>query len=382
MTNSGDALRDRAAQLLRIKFQDVEVEKQLEATTADVLFVDDTNPIFCRTIAIEAKDWKAKLTSEDIAKIYNLYAPSLTARTIDFLWIIGQHPLSGSPRQSLDRLDAVRYSTFDQFRASLMNFSELLENNVLLFEHTDAAKYFVHTRVRHSGEQLFDYVVKWVASMQSGLMVYGGYGLGKTTFSMHLASALSEKYKAGDFNRIPIRIALGGLYSKQDLVALICSALSGGESGVAVKDFSYGLFLEMNKQGQYLLILDGFDEMRHAMDLDDFVYTFEQMKPLFAGNAKVIILGRPDSFLTSQEEDQVLSSLFDSGGARGTHLSKAEVAFFSKPEIEGYLDHFLASRGKPLTDKQQQNFTSLMERLQIPRIICCLGQFSLIYKDN
>jgi hypothetical protein len=83
MTNSGDALRDRVAQLLRIKFQDVEVEKRLEATTADVLFVDDTNPIFCRTIAIEAKDWKAKLTSEDIAKIYNLYAPSLTARTID-----------------------------------------------------------------------------------------------------------------------------------------------------------------------------------------------------------------------------------------------------------------------------------------------------------
>jgi hypothetical protein len=101
MLKSGDALRDRIAQLLGIKFQNVLVEKRLETTTADVFFIDDTNPIFPRSIAIEAKDWKSKLSSEDIATIYNLYAPSLTNRTIDYLWIIGKQPLSGSPRDSL-----------------------------------------------------------------------------------------------------------------------------------------------------------------------------------------------------------------------------------------------------------------------------------------
>jgi RecB family endonuclease NucS len=90
VSGSGDQLRDRIAQLLGMKFQNVEIEKRLETTTADVLYVDDTNPIFPRTIAIEAKNWKAKLTSEDIAAIYRLYAPSLVARSIDYLWIIGQ----------------------------------------------------------------------------------------------------------------------------------------------------------------------------------------------------------------------------------------------------------------------------------------------------
>jgi hypothetical protein len=151
MTNPGERLRNQVAELLRMKFQNVEVEKRLETTTADVFIVDDTNPIFGRTIAIEAKDWKARLTSEDIAKIYNLYAPSLAARSIDYLWIIGQQPLSGSPRQSLDKLDAVRYSSFDEFRASLMNFTGLLNSNVLLFQHNDASKNFVHTRVRNLG---------------------------------------------------------------------------------------------------------------------------------------------------------------------------------------------------------------------------------------
>jgi hypothetical protein len=308
---AGEQLRDEIAQLLRIKYQNVTVEKRLKTTTADVFFVDDTNAIFPRAIAIEAKDWKHRLTSQDIATIYNLYAPSLLSREIGYLWIIGRYSLSSSPRHSIEQLANVRYSTFYEFRSSLMNFGALSTNNIVLFNHHEAYEYFVPTRVKNQDRTLYDFVEGWLRSSETGLLVYGGYGLGKTTFSLYLASTLSDKYNKGQFDRIPIRIALGGMYSKQDLPALICSSLSGGEAGTCVKDFSYGLFLEMNRQGQYLLVFDGFDEMRHAMDIDDFVYTFEQMKPLFCEKAKVILLGRPDSFLSNQEEHEVLSALID-----------------------------------------------------------------------
>lgn len=384
MPKAGDSLRDNIAQLLRIKFQDVVVEKRIDTTTADVFFVDDTNPIFPRSIAIEAKDWKANLSSEDIAKIYNLYAPSLNTRKIDFLWMIGRRPLAGSPRESVSRLPNVRYSTFDEFRSSLMNFTGLLHNNAVLFDHDEASKYFVDTRLRNSEQSLYDYVGVWLRSEHPGLIIYGGYGLGKTTFSLYLASQLSRKYLSGEFDRIPIRIALGGMYSKQDLIALICSALSGGEGGVAVKDFSYGLFLEMNRQGQYVLILDGFDEMRHAMDIDDFIYTFEQMRPLFSGRAKVIILGRPDSFLSIQEEDEVLSSLFDGAISQNNRLEKAEVAFFTKKEVVGYLDNFLNSRNEKLSGEQQKNYDTLLRQLpeSEDNIIVAAGAAQNVHEDN
>lgn len=360
---AGESLRDSVATLLKMKFQNVAIEKRLTSTTADVFYVDDTNALFPRSIAIEAKDWTSRLQSENLATIYNLYAPSLASREIDHLWIIGRHPLSSSPRLSLERMSNVIYSTFEEFRASLMNFSALLNNNVLLFEHEDASSNFIETRVRHKDTPLSQHVTDWLASGYTGLMVYGGYGLGKTTFSYHLASVLSKKFLLGEFDRIPIRIALGGMYSKQDIVALICSALSGGESGVTVKDFSFGLFLEMNHQGQYLLILDGFDEMRHAMDLEDFVYTFEQMKPLFAGKAKIIILGRPDSFLSNQEENAVLSALFDGGSEKEKRLDSVEVAFFSKAEILGYLENFFIRKEQALTSEQEKNYQLLMSRL-------------------
>jgi hypothetical protein len=362
-TLPGEQLRDSIAQLLRMKYQIVVVEKRLQTTTADVFFVDDTNILFQRTIAIEAKDWKDRLSSQDIATIYNLYAPSLQSREIDFLWIIGRHPLSSSPKLSVDKLSNVRFSTFSEFQSSLMNFHGLLRNNILLFEHDDASSYFVETRVRNSDQTLLQYVDNWLLSDQPGLIVYGGYGLGKTTFSLYLASLLSKKYLARDFDRIPIRISLGGMYSKQDLTALICSALSGGDSGVSVKDFSYGLFLEMNRNGQYILILDGFDEMRHAMDLDDFIFTFEEMKPLFSGLAKVVILGRPDSFLTTQEENQVLSALVDEDIERGKKLQNVEVAFFTKSEILKYLDNYMKKRTDKLSVAQMINYQRLINQL-------------------
>ncbi|MDF0520645.1 hypothetical protein P0R31_25705 [Bradyrhizobium yuanmingense] len=359
----GDELRDNIAVLLRMKYSQVETEKRLASTTADVWFVDDTNEIFPRKIAIEAKDWGQRLTSENLASIFNLYNPSISNREIDHLWIIGRLPLSGSPKLSLDRMPNVRYSTFEEFRASLMNFSGFLNHNIFMFEHHDAYKNFVDARIRNSGTSLLNTVLDWLETDRTGLVVYGGYGLGKTTFSLFLASLLSKKRLAGEFDRIPIRIALGGLYSKQDVVALICSALSGGESGTAVKDFTYGLFLEMNRQGQYLLILDGFDEMRHAMDLDDFVYTFEQMKPLFSGNAKVIILGRPDSFLSTQEEVAVLSALFDEASETARKLDTVEVSFFSKDEVKRYLDNYIANRAEPLSEEQRNRYEALINQL-------------------
>ena len=208
---SGEQLRDSIARLLRMKYQTVEVEKRLVTTTADVLFSDDTNPIFPRKIAIESKEWSRRLSSKDIASIYNLYAPSLINGEIDYLWIIGQHPLSGSPKQSLGALKHARYSTFEEFRSSLMNFAGMMSNNILLFEHDESFTNFVDARVRNSDQTLVNYVSDWLRSDRTGLIIYGGYGLGKTTFSLYLSHSLSKKHIANEFGRIPIRIALGGL---------------------------------------------------------------------------------------------------------------------------------------------------------------------------
>jgi hypothetical protein len=235
----------------------------------------------------------------------------------------------------------------------------MLNNNILLFEHDESSQYFVQTRVKNSDVTLFDRVMELLTSDSTGMMIYGGYGLGKTTFSLYLASVLAKKYLDGEFERIPIRIALGGMYSKQDLIS---SAFEWRRRRCCCEGFFIWIFLEMNLQDQYLLILDGFDEMRHAMELDDFVYTFEQMRHLFAGKAKIIILG-PDSFLSNEEEEQVLSALFETRITKSTGLAIVEVSFFAKPEILGYLNNYIMRTNVTLTEDQKRNYQVLIGRL-------------------
>jgi hypothetical protein len=340
----GSQLRDSIASLLRIIYSNVHTEVRVVSTTADVLFVDDTNPLFPRRIAIEAKDWSKSPTSADLAEIYNLYLPALSTRVIDNLLIVGQRPLAGSPKHSLDSMPNVAYTTFNQFQASLINFQPLLHHNVSVFDRDVSSKNFVHAKTRQSGASLMTAVTDWLSGTKNCLVVYGGYGLGKTTFSKYLAATLSTQHMNGSFDRIPIRFTLGDIYHKQDIVALISSALAGAESGVQVKNFSFSLFMEMNRLGKLLLIFDGFDEMRHAIDLEDFVFNFQQLRSLLEGKAKVVILGRPDAFLSNAEEVKILSSLFDDPNTTDKRLELAEVGFFDREDIDKYLSNFMDAR--------------------------------------
>ena len=172
-------------------------------------------------------------------------------------------------------MKAVRYSTVEEFNTSLMNFSQVILHNIFAFDHHEAADNFIQTRATDGSRSMDELTDRWLSSDARGLMIFGGYGIGKTTYSLYLAKRFSQKYQDDPSSRIPIRIALGGFYTKQDLIGLICATLNGEEMNCCVPNFSYHFFLEMSRSGHLILILDGFDEMRHAMDFEDFLYVFE-----------------------------------------------------------------------------------------------------------
>ncbi|THK35140.1 hypothetical protein EHS39_26115 [Ensifer sp. MPMI2T] len=318
----------------------VQIEYPLKATTADVYFVDQRSQNFPTRVAVECKDWQSPLNSKQLAEIDNLYRPSLNNDEIDFLWIVSNHELAQGPSQRVTNLKRVVYSTYQDFLSTMMNFSLVLEENIAAFKNHESSRNFLQLETKEAGKTLESATRAWLAGDSRALIVFGGYGLGKTSFSFYIASVLSAEYQDGTFDRIPIRISLSGLYAKQDLRGLICSLLTGSEGGPDVGNFTYNLFLRMVHEGLFVLILDGFDEMRHAMTAEEFAYTFEQMSPLFAGQSKTILLGRPDSFFTEEEEDQILSALFSEIDSPESSFEKIEVAPLRRDQIEDYLRLF------------------------------------------
>lgn len=356
---SGSALRDKIAGLLKCIHADVEVEKSLAITTADVFYIDDSNQLFQKKVAIECKDWKKGLASSDISAIYNLYKPSLDNGEIDHLLIVGEKELSQQPARSTSTLRDVTYVSFERFVFSLMNFSYVLQDNIAAYQNHDSAKNFIHTNVKGQDKTLEQAALEWLASAENILLTYGGYGVGKTSFSLYFCQLMTQRYRSGEFDRIPIRITLGDLFTKQDLKGVICSSLTGSEGGAAVRNFAYNLFIQMNREGYFLLILDGFDEMRHAMTLDDFKFTFEDMAQLFEGKSKTIVLGRPDSFFSAEEENEVIDAILTNVLGDLKLLRKIEVDLLRRDQVASYLENFLE---KKASDPNIERLTQFKDR--------------------
>jgi hypothetical protein len=337
--NPGSSLRDKVASILKISGKKVDIEYRLECTTADVYYVQRLPGDFKLRVAVECKDWNKSLTSSDLAEIYNLYSPSFL-KSIDQLWIVSSREIEKQPADTLSKLGNTRHFTYEQFLAEIMDFALLLDDNIASFNIDDASQNFLHLCGLNSSKTLEMSARDWLSSDKKAFFIYGGYGLGKTTFSKYICAKLTKEYRDGIFGRIPIRISLGSLYDKQDIRSLICSHLTGSEANANVGNFSYNVFMQMVQEGIFVIILDGFDEMKHAMTHEQFSFTFEQMRPLFQGASKTIVLGRPDSFFSDEEEEDLISNLITAVSGPIDQIEKIEISPLSDGQVRDYLNNF------------------------------------------
>ncbi|MGC3939523.1 NACHT domain-containing protein [Roseobacter sp. EG26] len=135
------------------------------------------------------------------------------------------------------------------------------------------------------------------------IALLGGYGSGKTSVAKKIASELA-KLSVQDYTvRRPILIRLGNItrYSAVD-------GILGGlfTSEVPVRNFNLPNFQKLNEKGHFLIILDGFDEMKHSMSWADFKAQVQALLQLHKERSKVLLLGRPSAFLSEDEERHIL----------------------------------------------------------------------------
>jgi len=74
-------------------------------------------------------------------------------------------------------------------------------------------------------------------------------------------------------------------------------------------NFNFHTFEKLNAGGRLLIVLDGFDEMKHAMSWTDFRSQIRDLNRLTKGDARVVLLGRPTAFLSYDEHLLVLRGM-------------------------------------------------------------------------
>ena len=154
---------------------------------------------------------------------------------------------------------------------------------------------------------------QWLADENHNLLVIiGEYGTGKTTFCRHLAQQLAAGRLGtasggaplsvrDEKNRIPLYFPLRDFEKTVD--AFIVNRLNTA----GVTDIDFPTFQDRLKKGEFIVILDGFDEMTQKIDADEKSRNFDKLCRLIdhSPQSKVILTVRQEYFRTRSDFDTV-----------------------------------------------------------------------------
>lgn len=330
--------------LLKIRGFDVLPEFQLGSKKVDFLakIKDDFGKT--KQYVGECKYYNSRLSMGDINKIVTDYYPHL--RSNYNLLLVTQNGLTASAITYINECENIYHVTHYDLINSTMDFSLYIQGLKSSFFLDNLNLSYVPQGYREGDETIEDYINKWVNDdTPNPLAILGGYGMGKTTLATKLAYSQSIKYEENQLERIPIYIKLEDLSTESSLEGLLGKLFT---SVNIIKNYSFPLFMKLNEDGKFFIILDGFDEMKRTMSEEALIFNFEQLNRLVFGKSKVILLGRPTVFLNDQEQKEIFHGLHTISNRQHEKLNyrkyiELNLKPFDKNQIENFISKMVES---------------------------------------
>lgn len=315
---SGDELRDTAANLLSSRFGRAIREHRADGKKVDVFF---TRRDFGKEtrVYVEAKDYAAPLRRSEVVHIWSDYSGIIGKNRPSMLLLITRAGLSTDAQAFVgDEQPEMRHLTIWELENETLRLAEYVRELSSLFDENGLSSYYVNGRGRQAsyptpdGRELagnsvdiFEELLTWVDddADQRPVAVLGGYGAGKSSLALRLISHFAQRALNDPKARRPVLIKLGELARYSSLEGLLGGLFTHDHP---VDGFNTRNFLSFNEKGRLLIVLDGFDEMKHAMTWADFRSQIADMNRLTVGKAKVLLLGRPSAFTSTEEHVHVL----------------------------------------------------------------------------
>ncbi|VVE67767.1 hypothetical protein PAN31117_02747 [Pandoraea anapnoica] len=339
----GDKFRDAIAAILRTKYPDVLTEVRKGSKKVDIVF--SRNEFGRRiTFGVECKDYSRPLTKDNLLAIYSDYGPLVESKLLDHVLIVASKDISADPRAYVDSVRWLSFQTDRQLEADLLGLREYIEILGELFNEDELESYYVEARLVGQSQSASSYIENWLYdSKPSPLAIMGGYGKGKTSFAKRLVSTQARRYLADPTERMPVLIRLGQVVHETQLEGLFGKEFTSRQPAT---DFRFRTLEHLNQMGRLLIVLDGFDEMKHAMSAADFRSNFREFNRLIQKNSKILILGRPNAIPTEARDlvfrgirgfgvnSQVVDPTF-------RQWTEVEIDFFNESEITQFLRNYL-----------------------------------------
>ncbi len=255
-------------------------------------------------------------------------------------WLISDKRISKPVRDRAAGDDAFQLFTLSEFLEKMVwkNYfkalTTLVEENKIHEQYVELACYRQDADeegkeiAREKYKSLDKYIDSWLKELgKMHISLLGEFGTGKTWFCRHYAYRQSERYLQDPVNeRLPLLITLRDFTKALTAQQLINDALLLQYKLPFIGN-AFEVFMEMNRRGKVLLILDGFDEMSQKADYQTVVDNFWELAKLVDDNSKVLLASRAEYFRWGKETRKILGG--EEYGKETIHLSppKFEVLY-------------------------------------------------------
>lgn len=355
-TSTSKAFEREVIQLIGQMGFDVIPKFQLASKKVDFLATEFDRFGKTKQYLGECKCYNSLLTKDELVKIIVDYGTHLNSGYN--LLIVTKNGLAPAAQTYINDSHNVYHRTYHDLLNATMDFTSYVHGSKATYQLGDLSKNYIAQGFYEGKGSIEAYIEKWIESEDfNPLAVLGGYGMGKTTLALRLGYTQARKHEDNPQERIPIIIKLEDLSNESTLEGLLGKLFT---SVNVIRNYNFPLFMKLNEDGKFLIILDGFDEMKRTMSEDALFFNFEQLNRLVSKKSKVILLGRPTVFLNKMEQKEILQgSRFDSkrpvGSSGRSNFTELNIKPFSKEQIELFLSKSL----KNTTAKSNRNADSI-----------------------
>lgn len=304
-TEKGNAFRDIIAEFMRAAGYYVETEVNIDGKNVDVLARKKVQ-FREERIGIEAKDYDGNLPVDKANAFVFEYGNLVRNGKLSLGLLVTRQDVTPQGRLPIQNTQGLKHLTWTNLQSEIFRAEQYLQAVQREFRESGVEHYYIPPRTSR-GRLLHEDVADWMSGSNANpLVILGGYGTGKSTFSHWLTNELANQYENDPSARIPIRVPLGEISDETSLEGLFGKLLN---ARYRCEGYHYDVFRELNRQGRFVVILDGLDEMKHGMTFPVFQRECSRLLGLAEGNARVILLGRPNVFPSEREFKSVIKGL-------------------------------------------------------------------------
>ncbi|RVT39692.1 NACHT domain-containing protein [Sphingobium algorifonticola] len=348
-TEQGNGFRDTVAQVLRAAgFTNAETEVQLGHKNADVAAVWLRDEMAGeQRYAFETKAYSGSLKLGECSQFAYDYGPLIMNGTIDQAWLISRGPITPEGRKAAQSQRGLQAMTFAELQRRLLRLDPYLNELAAAHARSRLPEYYVRPETA-DGEDLEACVTSWLEEADAPpLFVLGPYGKGKSTFANHLAATMATRALEDPTARVPILVRLGEIADEQSLEGLLGKVLA---SQHRVPGYHFDTFSALNRNGRFLVIYDGFDEMKHGLTPSKFQTVLGELMKLDEGDARILVLGRDTAFHDDVEFRAVIEGIQVTPAGRPIQkpgrraYRHVEIRGFTPDEARSYVERYFPIR--------------------------------------